>query len=84
MPLNTEGLRATLKDKIKQALDAPISEKSDSDSVKQDLADAIANAVADGVDVWIKTATVTVQPGIPVTTSAGAGATSGPGTGTIS
>lgn len=84
MPLNTEGLRATLKDKIKQALDAPISEKSDSDSVKQDLADAIANAVADGVDVWIKTATVTVQPGIPVTTSAGAGTTSGPGTGTIS
>jgi hypothetical protein len=84
MPLNTEGLRATLKDKIKQALDAPINEKSDSDSVKQDLADAIANAVADGVDVWIKTATVTVQPGIPVTTSAGAGTTSGPGTGTIS
>lgn len=84
MPLNTEGLRSTLKDKIKQALDAPISEKSDSNSVKQDLADAIANAVADGVDVWIKTATVTVQPGIPVTTSAGAGTTSGPGTGTIS
>lgn len=84
MPINTEGLRATLKSKIKEALDAPISNESDSEKVKQDFADSIANAVADGVDAWIKTATVTVQPGIPVSTSGGAGATSGPGTGTIS
>lgn len=84
MPINTEGLRATLKSKIKEALDAPISNESDSEKVKQDFADSIANAVADGVDAWIKTATVTVQPGIPVTTSAGAGTTTGPGTGTIS
>lgn len=84
MPINTEGLRATLKSKIKEALDAPISNESDSEKVKQDFADSIANAVADGVDAWIKTATVTVQPGIPVTTSTGAGTTTGPGTGTIS
>lgn len=84
MPINTEGLRTTLKQKIKEALDAPISNESDSEKVKQDFADSIANAVADGVDAWIKTATVTVQPGIPVTTSAGAGTTTGPGTGTIS
>ena len=84
MPINTEGLRTTLKQKIKEAMDAPISNESDSEKVKQDFADSIANAVADGVDAWIKTATVTVQPGIPVTTSTGAGTTTGPGTGTIS
>jgi len=84
MPINTEGLRTTLKQKIKEALDAPISNESDSEKVKQDFADSIANAVADGVDAWIKTATVTVQPGIPVTTSTGAGTTTGTGTGTIS
>lgn len=84
MPINTEGLRTTLKQKIKEALDAPISNESDSEKVKQDFADSIANAVADGVDAWIKTATVTVQPGIPVTTSTGAGTTTGAGTGTIS
>lgn len=84
MPINSEGLRTTLKQKIKEALDAPISNESDSEKVKQDFADSIANAVADGVDAWIKTATVTVQPGIPVTTSTGAGTTTGTGTGTIS
>ena len=84
MPLDTNTLKVTLTDKILEALNAPISEKSDSATVKKNFANAIATAVAEGVDVWIKTATVTVQPGIPVTTSAGAGATSGPGTGTIS
>lgn len=84
MPLNTEGLRTTLKTKIKEAFDAPIDEKSDSNKVKQEL----ANAIADGVDAWIKTATVTVQAGITVATAgsptAQTGATTSPGTGTIS
>jgi hypothetical protein len=88
MPLNTEGLRTTLKTKIKEAFDAPIDEKSDSNKVKQDLANAIADAIADGVDAWIKTATVTVQAGIAVATAgsptAQTGATTSPGTGTIS
>lgn len=84
MALDTKGLQTTLTDKILEALNAPINEKSDSATVKKNFATAIATAVAEGVDVWIKTATVNVQPGIPVTTSAGAGATSGPGTGTIS
>ena len=88
MPINTEGLRTTLKQKIKEALGAPISNESDSEKVKQDFADSIANAVADGVDAWIKTATVTVTAGIPVATAgsptAQTGATTGPGTGTIS
>ena len=84
MALDTNTLKVTLTEKIIQALNAPISEKSDSNEVKNAFATAVATAVAEGVDVWKKTATVTVQPGIPVSTSGGAGATSGPGTGTIS
>lgn len=84
MALDTNTLKVTLTEKISQALNAPISNESNSDEVKNAFATAVATAVAEGVDVWIKTATVTVQPGIPVATSGGAGATSGPGTGTIS
>lgn len=88
MPIATEALRAFLTQGIKNALDQPIDETSNSDEVKQRFAQNIANAIADGVDAWIKTATVTVQAGIPVSTSgsptAQTGATTGPGTGTIS
>nr|DAP15245.1 MAG TPA: hypothetical protein [Caudoviricetes sp.] len=88
MPIATEALRAFLTQGIKNALDQPIDETSNSDEVKQRFAQNIANAIADGVDAWIKTATVTVQPGIPVSTSgsptAQTGATTGQGTGTIS
>lgn len=88
MPLQTEVLRATLKTKIKEALDQPIDEKSDSEAVKNRFAENISNAIADGVDAWIKTATVTVAQGIPVATAgsptAQTGATTAPGTGTIS
>jgi hypothetical protein len=88
MPIATEELRVHLTQKIKEALDQPISEKSDSNEVKQRFAQNLANAIADGVDTWIKTATVTVQAGIPVSTAGSptsqTGATTGPGTGTIS
>lgn len=88
MPLQTEVLRATLKTKIKEALDQPIDEKSDSEAVKNRFAENISNAIADGVDAWIKTATVTVAQGIPVATAGSptsqTGATTAPGTGTIS
>lgn len=88
MPIATEALRTTLKAKIKEALDQPIDEKSDSEAVKNRFAENIANAIADGVDAWIKTATVTVAQGIPVSTAgsptAQTGATTAPGTGTIS
>lgn len=88
MPIATEILRASLTQKIKAALDQPISETSDSNEVKQRFAQNVANAIADGVDAWIKTAVVTVQPGIPVTTAGSAtaqtGATTGQGMGTIS
>lgn len=88
MPIATEALRASLTQRIKDALDQPIDETSNSDEVKQRFAQNIANAIADGVDAWIKTATVTVQAGIPVSTSgsptAQTGVTTGRGTGTIS
>lgn len=88
MPIATEALRASLTQGIKDALDQPIDETSNSDEVKQRFAQNIANAIADGVDAWIKTATVTVQSGIPVSTSGSAtaqtGVTTGQGTGTIS
>lgn len=88
MPIATEALRTSLTQRIKDALDQPIDETSNSDEVKQRFAQNIANAIADGVDAWIKTATVTVQAGIPVSTSgsptAQTGVTTGQGTGTIS
>lgn len=88
MPIATEALRVSLTQGIKDALDQPIDETSNSDEVKQRFAQNIANAIADGVDAWIKTATVTVQAGIPVSTSgsptAQTGVTTGQGTGTIS
>lgn len=88
MPIATEALRVSLTQGIKDALDQPIDETSNSEEVKQRFAQNIANAIADGVDAWIKTATVTVQAGIPVSTSgsptAQTGSTTSQGTGTIS
>lgn len=88
MPIATEALRVSLTQGIKNALDQPIDETSNSNEVKQRFAQNIANAIADGIDAWIKTATVTVQAGIPVSTSgsptAQTGVTTGQGTGTIS
>ena len=85
MPIATDVLRATLKQKIKEALDQPINEESDSEAVKNRFAENISNAIADGVDAWIKTATVTVAQGITAgSPTAQTGATTAPGTGTIS
>lgn len=84
MALATPALKATLELKIKQALDQPFDEKSNSEEVKQRLARNLAAAIADGVDTWIKTAIVNVQPGIAVSTPVGPGVTTSPGVGTIS
>lgn len=86
--LQTDVLIKNLTSKIKEALDAPIDEKSDSNEVKQRFAENLAKAIGSGVDSWIKTATITVAPGIPVATSGSptsqVGATTGTGTATIS
>lgn len=54
----------------------------------EDASNKIAEIIANRVDAYIKTATVTVSPGIPVSTAGTAlaqtGATTGPGTATIS
>lgn len=88
MALATKVLEETLKAKILETLNKPIDEKMSDSAVKQRLASDLASAIANGVDAWIKTGIVTVQPGIPVATAgtpaAQTGATTGPGTGTIS
>jgi hypothetical protein len=84
MALNTNKLKDDIYQAVLDALNIPIDEKSDSDEVKKRLAERISIAVSNGLDTWIRTATVTVQPGISVSTSAGAGVTTSAGTGTIS
>lgn len=81
--LQTSILIKNLTLKIKEALDAPIDKESDSEKVKQELAENLANAIGGEMETWIKTATVTVAPGIPVSTSGSptsqVGATTGTG-----
>ena len=88
MALAPKVLEETLKEKILETLNKPINEKTTDAQVKQRLASDLASAIANGVDAWIKTGTVTVQSGIPVSTAGGptaqTGSTTGPGTGTIS
>lgn len=88
MALATKVLEETLKAKILETLNKPIKETMSDAEVKKRFAGDIAKAIADGVDAWIKTGTVTVSPGIPVSTTgtpvAQIGSTTGPGTGTIS
>lgn len=87
MPLATTVLQANLQRKIKSVLDASFDENSDSETIKMKFAQDLSSAIADEMDAWIKTATITVNPGIPVATAgsptAQTGATTGPGTATI-
>jgi hypothetical protein len=82
--IQTEVLRQTLNTKIKNALDFEIDYTSNSEEIKTQFAKAISDAIADGVDAWIKTAVVTIQPGIAVVTNTGTGSTTSLGTGSIS
>lgn len=88
MALATEALKLALKADILEILNTPITEKSSDAEVKNNFATKLANAIGDRLDAWIKTGTVTVPPGIPVSTAgsptAQTGVTTGPGTGTIS
>lgn len=87
MPLATSVLQANLQRKIKSILDASFNENSDAETIKMKFAKDLSLAIADEIDAWIKTATITVNPGIPVATAgspaAQTGATTGPGTATI-
>lgn len=87
MPLATPVLQANLQRKIKSILDASFDENSNPETIKMNFAKELSSAIADEIDTWIKTATITVNPGIPVATAgspvAQTGATTGPGTATI-
>lgn len=87
MPLATPVLQANLQRRIKSVLDASFDEKSNPETIKMNFAKELSSAIADEIDTWIKTATITVNPGIPVATAgspvAQTGATTGPGTATI-
>lgn len=84
MALATEALKVALEKDILDILNSPISEKSSDAEVKNNFAKKLAEAIGNRMEAWIKTGIVTVQPGIAVTTPAGPGATSAPGTGSIS
>lgn len=87
MPLATSVLQTNLQRKIKGILDASFDENSDPETIKMKFAKDLSSAIADEIDTWIKTATITVNAGIPVATAgspaAQTGATTGPGTATI-
>jgi hypothetical protein len=74
-------VKATLKSEISAGVKAI-------DLANADVADEIAGVIADAIDSYIKAATITVTAGIPVATAGSAvaqtGATTGPGTATIS
>lgn len=87
MPLATTVLQANLQRKIKSILDASFNENSNAETIKMKFAEELSSAIAEEIDAWIKTATITVKPGIPVSTAgspiAQTGATTGTGTATI-
>ena len=73
-------VKDTLKTQIVQGLKNINPDKDDPNGAINAFADVIANAV----DAFVKSATVTVQPGQTVTTPAGPGSTTTPGTGSLS
>ena len=77
-------VKATLKSAIEAAFKAQSTKTDNPDSALSDLADKLATAI----DTFVKSGTVTVAAGIPVSTAGSAvaqtGATTAPGSGQIS
>lgn len=73
MPLD----KNTLKTEIKAIL-------SDMENKETDSKDEFAQRLSEAIEKFVKSGTVTIATGIPVTTSGGSGATSEQGMGTIS
>lgn len=80
MALNKPTYHAQLKAALITALT--------NDKSVEDAADALATAITNATDTYIRSATVTVPPGVPVattgTSTAQTGATTASGIGTIS
>jgi hypothetical protein len=76
--------KSTLETAIKAAFQTEQTEEGDANT----SLDNIASKLATAIDAFVRTATVTVAAGIPVSTAGSAaaqtGATTGPGTGTVS
>lgn len=70
----------TLKTQLKTALNAIHCDPDNPDAAL----DAFCGALANSIDAYIKSATITVQPGQVVTTPSGPGSTTSPGTGSLS
>ena len=77
MPLNKTALKSSVKAAFIAALGTPTTEQDTK-------IDQLAGAITDAVDAFVKTGTVTVQPGITLATPDTInGVTTGTGTGTI-
>jgi len=77
MALNLSTFKQTLKNRLVSELDIP--------SEAEDKIKKFVDIVAEEMDTYIKTATVTVSAGIPLSTTAPAtGSTTGTGTGGLS
>lgn len=74
--LNTDSIKQQVKQLISDTNDSKISVEQANEKLANGLASIIVNA--------IKSATVRVEAGIPVSTSGGAGTTTGLGTGSLS
>lgn len=70
------------KELIQQQINSLIENTKSLDQAESQA--EFATSLASIIEQAIKSATVTVAPGIPVATTGGAGATTGTGTGTLS
>lgn len=77
MALVEQNLQFDIEKTIYETADKVYTGKVDKKT--RDFAKRLAKVITD----HIKTATVTIDPGIPVTVVEGAGATTGPGTGKL-
>lgn len=77
MALKTKELQEGLQKDILEVLNTPISEKSKDGDIKKNFAKELSSAIANRLETWIKTAEVTVQPGIAVSTAGTAAAQKG-------
>lgn len=75
MALNKDALKVSIK-----TLLTNLSQLED----KEAGLEAMSSGLADIIDSYVKSATVTVQPGIVVTTTGGNGSTASTGVGVIS
>lgn len=72
---------AIVNETIKAEINALIEQTKSQE--QPEAQQAFAQGLADIIENAIKSATVTVEPGIAVSTSGGAGATTAPGTGSL-